>query len=102
MMDDLYLWGTAILVGLVSLKLIPAKRLAAANRRMRSRFSGMALAIMYIMIGILFFVGVYFLCMALDAPAVVRNVILGVILGLFIGFIPIVDKKNSGDDDKNE
>ena len=101
-MEDLYLWGTAILVGLASLKLIPAKKLSAANRRMRERFPGMAIAIMYIVICILFFVGAYFLCMAFDASVIVRNIILGVLLGLFIGFVPIVDKRNSGDDDNDK
>ena len=101
-MEDLYLWGTAILVGLASLKLIPAKKLSAANRRMRERFPGMALAIMYIVICILFFVGAYFLCMALDVNVIVRNVILGVLLGLFIGFVPIVDKRNSEEDDNDK
>ncbi len=101
-MEDLYLWGTAILVGLASLKLIPAKKLSAANRRMRTRFSGMAIAIMYIVICILFFVGAYFLCVSLDVNAIARNIILGVLLGLFIGFIPIVDRKNSGEDDDDK
>ena len=101
-MDDLYLWGTALVVGLVSLKLIPAKKLSAANRRMRARFPGMAVALMYIIICILFFVGAYFLCMAFNASAVVRNIILGVLLGLFIGFVPIVDKRNSGEDEEKE
>ena len=98
-MEDLYLWGTAILVGLVSLKLIPAKKLRGANRRMRTRFSGKALAFMYIIICILFFVGAYFLCMAFEVAPIVKNIILGVLLGLFIGFIPIVDGRNSGDDE---
>ena len=98
-MDDLYLWGTAILVGLASLKLIPAKKLRKANRRMRARFSGKVVALMYIAICVLLFLGIHFLCMSLDVNAIVRNVILGVLLGLFIGFIPIVDIRNSVDDE---
>ena len=101
-MEELYFWGTAIIVGLASLKLIPAKKLSAANRRMRERFSGMAVAIMYIIICALFFVGAYFLCVSLEVNAIARNIILGVLLGLFIGFIPIVDKKNSGEDDNDK
>ena len=101
-MEDLYLWGTAILVGLASLKLIPAKKLRAANRRMRARIPGMTLAIMYVIICALFFVGAYFLCLAFGAPTVVRNIILGVLLGLFIGFVPLVDRRNSGDDEGKE
>ena len=97
---DVYLWGTAIVVGLISLKLIPAKKLSSANRRMRARFPGMALAIMYIVICALFFVGTYFICLYFNANEIVRNVILGVLLGLFIGFVPIVDKRNSGEDDE--
>lgn len=98
-MEDLYLWGTAILVGLASLKLIPAKKLSKANRRMRARFPGFAIAIMYIIICVLFFVGVFFLCLAFGAPVIVRNIILGVLLGLFIGFVPLVDGRNTGDDE---
>ena len=101
-MEDLYLWGTAIIVGLISLKLIPAKKLSAANRRMRARFPGLALAIMYIIICALLFVGAYFLCMSFEVNAIVRNVILGVLLGLFIGFVPIVDKRNAEEDDETK
>ena len=97
-MEDLYLWGTAILVGLASLKLIPAKKLSKTNRKMREKIPGMALAIMYILICVLFFVGAFFLCLAFKAPVVVRNIILGLLLGLFIGFIPIVDSRNVGGD----
>ena len=102
-MEDIYLWGTAIVIGLLSLWLIPAKKLAGANRRMRARFSGTALAIMYIVIGILFFIGAMGLCIVFNAAPIVRNVILGAVIGLFIGFIPIVDKRNAEEtDDKKE
>ena len=91
-MEELYLWGTAIIVGLLSLKLIPAKKLSNANRRMREKIPGMTLAILYIVVCALFCVGAYFLCLGLHAPVIVRNIIVGFILGLAIGFVPIVDK----------
>jgi|GEM_PF-2296402 len=101
-MEDLYLWGSAIVVGLLSLKLIPAKKLARANRRMREKIPGMTLAIMYIIICILFFVAAFFLCLTFNAPVIVRNIILGVMLGLFIGFVPLVDKRNAEEDEREE
>lgn len=107
MLDELYLWGTAVVVGLLSLKLIPAKKLLPVNRRLRGRIPGVALIVLYAVIWALFFVGVYFLCLALSAPVVVRNVILGVMIGLAIGLTPIIDgryteEKPDDDNDKKE
>ena len=101
-MEEFYLLITAIIVGLVSLKLLPAKKLAAANRRLRARFSGVALIIMYLIICTLFFVGAYFICVYFNAGETVRSIILGVLLGIFIGFSPIIDKKNVGEEDGGE
>ena len=101
-MEELWFLATAIIVGLISLKLIPAKKLRAANRKMRNVFPGMALAIMYVVIGILFIVGAYFLCEALNTGRVARDIILGVLLGLIIGFVPLVDKRNTDEDDEKK
>lgn len=100
-MEELYLWGTAIIVGLASLKLIPAKKLAKANRRMRARIPGVTLIILYVIICTLFLVGAYFLCFALSAPVIVRNIIIGVLIGLAIGLVPLIDGRYS-DDDNNK
>ncbi len=99
-MEELYLWGSAIVVGLLSLKLIPAKKLKGANRRLRSRIPGVTLIILYVIIVALFFVGAYFLCLAAGAPAVVRNIILGVLIGLAIGFTPLIDGRYTDEDEK--
>ena len=99
-MEELYLWGSAIIVGLLSLKLIPAKKLRGANRRLRSRIPGVTLIILYVIIVALFFVGAYFLCLAANAPVIVRNIILGVLLGLAIGFTPLIDGRYTDEDDK--
>lgn len=96
-MEELYLWGSAIVVGLLSLKLIPAKKLKGANRRLRSRIPGVTLIILYVIIVALFFVGAYFLCLAAGAPVIVRNIILGVLLGLAIGFTPLIDGRYTDD-----
>ena len=98
-MEELYLWGSAVVVGLLSLKLIPAKKLKAANNRMRRRFSGKAIALMYIIFWILIFVGALLICTAVNLNGIAKNIILGVILGAFIGLIPIVDKRNSGEEE---
>lgn len=97
-MDYLYFWGVAIVVGLASSILIPSKKLSSVNRKMREKIPGMALTIMYIVFWILMAVAGFFLCTAFNASVPVRNAILGVILGLFIGFIPIVDRRNAEDD----
>ncbi len=94
-MDELYLWGSAIIVGLLSLKLIPAASLKKANVRLRSRIPGVTLIILYVIICALFFVGAYFLCLAFGAPTVVRNIVLGVLIGLAIGFTPLIDGRYS-------
>ena len=99
-MEELYLWGSAIVVGLLSLKLIPAKKLKGANRRLRSRIPGVTLIILYVIIVALFFVGAYFLCLAAGAPVIVRNIILGVLIGLAIGFTPLIDGRYTDEDDK--
>ncbi len=96
-MDELYLWGSAIIVGLLSLKLIPAQKLKGVNRRLRSRIPGVALILLYVIIVALFFVGAFFLCLALGAPVIVRNIILGVLIGLAIGFTPIIDGRYTDD-----
>ena len=101
-MEELYLWGTAILVGLASLKLIPADKLRRANRRMRSRIPGVAIIVLYFIICALFIVGAFFLCLALNAPTVVRNIIVGVLIGLSIGFTPIIDKRYSEDEEEKK
>ena len=93
------MWATALIVGLASLKLLPAKRLREANLRLRSRLPGIALIILYVVICVLFFVGVFFLCLALGAPEIVRNVILGVLIGLAIGFVPLIDPRNTDEED---
>lgn len=97
-MEELYLWGSAIIVGLLSLKLIPAKKLRGANRRLRSRIPGVTLIILYVIIVALFFVGAYFLCLAAGAPVIVRNIILGVLIGLAIGFTPLIDGRYTDDE----
>jgi len=101
-MDELYMWGSALVVGLASLKLIPAKKLTAANKRMRSRFSGKVIAILYIVFWILLFAGAYFICTGVNLNPIAKNVILGVIIGLFVGFIPAVDKRNCGEEEQKE
>ena len=94
--------GTAIVIGLASLKLIPAKKLSAANKRMRNRFSGKLLAVLYVVFWILLFVGAMFICIAVNLNKVAMYIILGVILGLFVGFIPIVDKRNAEEDGEDD
>ena len=96
-MDELFLWGTAIIVGLLSLKLIPAQKLKGVNRRLRSRIPGVTLIILYVIIVALFFVGAFFICVAAGVPVIVRNIILGVLIGLAIGFTPIIDSRYTDD-----
>lgn len=98
-MEDLYLWGTAIVVGIAGMVIIPAKKLSKINRRLRSRIPGVTLILLYAIICALFFVSGYFLCLAFKAPLIVRNIVLGVLIGLAIALVPMIDKRNSGEDE---
>lgn len=96
-MNELYMWATAIVVGFILLKVIPAAKLSRANKKMREKIPGLALIIMYFVIGILIWFGIYVLLSLLNVNEIVRYVISGAIIGAFVGLIPLVDKKNSGD-----
>ena len=95
MKEEMYLWITAIVVGLASMWLIPAKKLSKLNRRFRDRINGKLLAV-------LFFLGVYVICKAANVNAIARNIMLGALIGLFVGFIPVVDKRNYEEKEENE
>lgn len=99
-MDELYFWIAAVVVGFVLLKAIPAKKMAGLNKRMREKIPGFLLAILFILIGAFFIAGIYFLCDFLDTPKVLTRILTGAILGAFIGFIPLVDGRNTKDGEK--
>lgn len=94
-MNELYFWGATFVVGLLLLKLLPAEKLKGANRKMREKIPGFLLAVMYVLIGVLLIVGSYLLCFFLNAPAPLTMIIVGSILGAFIGLIPLVDVRHS-------
>lgn len=94
-MNELYFWGFAVLIGLALLKLIPASSLSTANKKMREKIPGPLLVTLYILFFVLIFSATYIICLLCSAGAVLRNILTGSILGAFIGFIPLVDKKHS-------
>lgn len=94
-MNELYFWGSALIVGLFLLKLVPAEKLKGTNKKMREKIPGFLLAVLYVLIGVLFIAGGYLLCFFLGAPPVVSMIITGALLGAFIGFIPLVDIRHS-------
>lgn len=94
-MTELYFWGSTFVVGLLLLKLVPAEKLARANRKMRERLPGFLVVIMYIIIGGLFTAGSFLLLSFLGAPTWVTYVITGALVGAFIGLIPLIDPKHS-------
>ena len=100
-MNELYFWGSAVVVGLILLKAIPAEKLRSTNNKMREKISGGVLAVLYVLIGVLFFVSTYFLCEILNVNVIAKNVLTGAILGAFIGFIPLVDSRYANNGDKD-
>lgn len=94
-MDELYFWGSAVIVGLLLLKLIPASKLSTVNKKMRSKIPGSVLVLLYFLISAFTFVGIYLICLITSANVIITRVLTGSILGAFIGLIPLVDKKHS-------
>lgn len=94
-MTELYFWISAVVVGLILLKAIPAEKLRSANNKMRAKIHGGLLAILYVLIGVMFYIAVYFLCVVLNANEIIRNILTGAVLGAFIGFVPLVDSRYS-------
>ena len=93
-MDELYFWGTAVIVGLLLLKLLPASKLSSFNKKMREKIAGPLIAVLYILILVLLFIGVYGICFFLSANVIVTRVLTGAVLGAFIGLIPLVDSRH--------
>ena len=94
-MDELYFWLCAVIVGLLLLKLLPADKLKAANKKMHEKLPSILLTVFYILIFVLLYVAALMLTTVFEAPDAVKNIITGSILGAFIGLIPLVDKRYS-------
>lgn len=94
-MDELYFWLSAVLVGLLLLKLLPAKKLAPLNKKIREKMPGYLIAILYILIFVFLFSGLHGICFLLSAPVVLTHVLTGSVIGAFIGLLPIVDSRHS-------
>lgn len=94
-MTELYFWLSALTVGLVLLRTLPAEKLSGANKKIRERLPGILPTVLYILAGIFIFAGVYMLCLVLSAPAWLSYILSGSVIGAFIGLIPLVDTRHS-------
>ena len=94
-MDELYFWGSAVIVGLLLLKLLPASKLSSFNKKMREKIAGPLISVLYILIFVLLFIGVYGICYLLSANVTVICILTGAVLGAFIGLIPLVDSRHA-------
>lgn len=94
-MTELYFWLSALIVGIVFLKVLPGEKLSGINRKMREKLPGFLLAVLYILVGVFIFAGVYLLCVVLSAPTWLTYILSGSVLGAFIGLIPIVDSRHA-------
>lgn len=94
-MNELYFWFSALLVGLILLRAMPAEKVTGVNKKIREKIPGALLAALYILTGIFLFAGFYLLLTFVNAPIPVRNIVTGAILGAFIGLIPLVDKRKN-------
>ena len=94
-MTELYFWLSALTVGLVLLRTLPAEKLSAANKKIREHIPGILPTVLYVLAGVFLFAGVYMLCLVLSAPTWLSYILSGSVIGVFIGLIPLVDKKHS-------
>lgn len=94
-MNELYFWLSALIVGIVLLKGLPAEKLTGINQKLRSKMNGGLLAVLYVLVGVFLFGGVYLLCLVLSAPTWLTYILSGSVIGAFIGLIPLVDKRHS-------
>ena len=94
-MTELYFWLSALTVGLVLLRALPAEKLKATNRKIRERLPGILPTVLYVLTGIFLFAGVYMLCLVLSAPTWLSYILSGSVIGTFIGLIPMVDSRHS-------
>lgn len=97
-MNELYFWLSALIVGIVLLKGLPAEKLSGINKKLRAKMNGGLLAVLYVLTGVFIFAGVYLLCLVLGAPTWLTYILSGSVIGVFIGLIPVVDKRHSKDD----
>ncbi len=94
-MTELYFWLSALIVGLVLLRTLPAEKLARTNKKIRERIPGILPTVLYILTAIFIFAGVYMLCLVLSAPTWLSYILSGSVIGTFIGLIPLVDSRHS-------
>ncbi len=97
-MNELYFWLSALIVGIVLLKGLPAEKLTGINQKLRSKMNGGLLGILYVLTGVFIFAGVYLLCLVLGAPTWLTYILSGSVIGAFIGLIPMVDKRHGKND----